>query len=86
MFVINTYQFKEILHNAVKYSGSSGIRVEMATDESMLTVRIHEEAGKGFDPDQASQLGNGLYNMQKRMTRINGLLDITRGTMACSII
>jgi signal transduction histidine kinase len=45
---------KEILHNAVKYSGSPGIRIEMATDESVLTVRIHEEAGKGFDPDQAS--------------------------------
>jgi signal transduction histidine kinase len=71
---------KEILHNAVKYSGSSGIRIEMTTDENLLTVLINEEGGKGFDPDQASDLGNGLYNMQKRMTRINGLLDITHGT------
>ncbi|HQW11916.1 MAG TPA: histidine kinase [Saprospiraceae bacterium] len=66
--------YKEILHNAVKHSKSKLISIKIDCSE-ILIVTIDEIGGKGFDPAQADENGNGLYNMKKRVEAINGTID-----------
>lgn len=62
---------KESLHNSVKYSGATKIRIEVDINPD-LTIRILEIGGKGFDPEAKISEGNGLFNIQKRMKNIQG--------------
>jgi len=64
---------KELLHNAVKHSGAQKIQIE-ATSSPDLVIRIVETGGQGFIPENMEKEGNGLYNIQKRMSQIGGKL------------
>src|SRR5436190_425024 len=65
---------KETLNNSLKYSAASEIVVTIeATDN--LTIQVHDN-GKGIDMHKLRQFGNGLKNIQKRMSSVGGSFSI----------
>lgn len=65
---------KETLNNTLKHSGATEVRIDIHTDEN-LVIRIADN-GKGIDPANLRQFGNGLKNMQRRMESIGGHYEI----------
>lgn len=68
---------KEILHNSVKYSKASCIRICINT-VNKFEMTIDEVDGVGFDADKIAENGNGIYNIQKRMDKIGGSIHFLR--------
>lgn len=66
---------KEALHNVVKHSGASQVRMVLRFEGGRLLVSI-DDNGKGFDPDRSGDRGNGLSGMRKRMDDIGGSFSI----------
>lgn len=64
---------KEILHNAVKYSGAKAIKIHFEIEEN-IEINISEVGGKGFDVEEMKDKSNGIYNMEKRMEGIGNIL------------
>lgn len=72
---INLYRIiQESVNNSIKYSEATEIRVEIFKEEDKINISISDN-GKGFDTN-AVVLGNGLYNMQKRMAEVGGHITI----------
>ncbi len=73
---------QEAINNALKYAKATLIKVQFDEVENKLVLTIKDN-GIGFEKETV-QLGNGLYNMQKRMDEINANIDIhsepTKGT------
>lgn len=65
---------KESLHNVIKHSKASEVRIYFVTDE-VLTIRIVDN-GVGIDLANLRQFGNGLKNIAKRMESIGGTYQI----------
>lgn len=63
---------KELLHNAVKYSGASVIEIEVEKGD-LFTISLTEIEGIGFDFESMKNKGNGLYNIEKRMKGIGDM-------------
>lgn len=77
---INIFRvIQEAVNNAIKYSEASILQVNISKKGDNLVISIIDN-GKGFDKETAS-LGNGLSNMEKRMSEINGTtkIDTTLG-------
>ncbi|MFT3948526.1 MAG: 7TM diverse intracellular signaling domain-containing protein [Agriterribacter sp.] len=66
---------KEALHNIVKHSQASMVRVNFSFDE-VFTISIKDN-GIGFAADTATKHNNGLRNMKERLHSIGGLCEIT---------
>jgi signal transduction histidine kinase len=68
---------KEALNNAVKHATASQIKVglDFNATTNLLTVQI-EDNGRGFHPGETKTTGNGLENMQKRLSAIGGMLNL----------
>lgn len=64
---------KESLHNIVKHAKTSNVIIKIELDpilkKLLLTI---QDNGKGFSVSEQTGSGNGLINMQKRMTEIKG--------------
>ena len=69
------YVVMEVLHNAIKHSGSKEIFVEISVRNKCLEISI-KDTGIGFDPAQVSGFGNGLHFIKKRMEDIKGQITI----------
>jgi len=69
--------FKELLHNAVKYSGAERLDIRLIAGPELM-LSIAESGGRGFDTDAAQSAGNGLYNCRKRMRSMDGSLELER--------
>jgi len=73
---------KEAIHNAVKYSKSECVEMEVSREDRTMRIRIIDN-GLGFVADSTFS-GNGLLNMQARAKEIGARLAITsvkqRGT------
>jgi signal transduction histidine kinase len=67
---------KEALHNIVKHAHAREVSVTVILVDSSLEIRI-EDNGKGFNVEESAGSGNGLGNMNKRMTDIGGVLTMT---------
>jgi signal transduction histidine kinase len=67
--------FKEALHNAVKHSGASEVRIVLTVDAGVLILSV-EDNGRGFDPAAANLNGNGLENMRRRLEEIGGQCEV----------
>lgn len=65
---------KESLHNVIKHSRASEVRIYFVTDD-VLTIRIVDN-GVGIDLANLRQFGNGLKNIAKRMESIGGTYQI----------
>jgi PAS domain S-box-containing protein len=77
---------QEALHNAVKYSGTKRVEVQLAehSNEVHLIVR---DSGKGFDIEEASQgRGLGLTSMQERVRLMSGTISIESKPMGGTTI
>lgn len=63
---------KESLHNILKHSGASHVKINAdCTDHLLLKI---SDNGKGIASDAVN--GNGLINMQKRISKLNGTISI----------
>ncbi len=67
---------KETLNNAVRHANAKMLMVRLAADGDALTLEISDD-GIGFDVQHARPGGNGLANIQNRMTSVNGRAEIT---------
>ena len=68
---------KEALHNAIKHSGASTVRLMMAAEEGRFKVLVSDD-GRGFALATVSG-GNGLGHMTNRLERHGGSVEITSG-------
>jgi signal transduction histidine kinase len=67
---------KETINNSIKYSGASLIEMGfVANSENQLEINIVEHDGVGFVPDECTKIGNGLYNIQKRISELKGTVE-----------
>ena len=67
--------FKECINNILKHSDCSAMKVLVNKLNTQLEIIISDN-GKGFDV-HAPHTRNGLKNMQKRATEINGTIQVT---------
>lgn len=67
---------KEACHNVVRHSGATEVWLRLAVAGHELCVSI-EDNGRGFDPGQAAGSGDGLRNMEARMTSLGGRFELT---------
>jgi ligand-binding sensor domain-containing protein/signal transduction histidine kinase len=63
--------FKEALHNIVKHSGATFVRIGIEWGEHFVKLRI-EDNGKGFDAINKGK-GNGLASMKRRGEKLGHL-------------
>jgi len=77
---------KETLNNALKHSNATEIKIDIQVNHE-LVIRIHDN-GKGIDLQKLRQFGNGLKNIQNRMSSIGGHFTIENknGTMTTLIL
>ena len=64
---------KEALNNVLKHSAASEVRITLGLAEKQLTLTVVDN-GRGFVPDQAHAVGEGLRNMKDRLEQIGGRL------------
>ena len=67
---------QEALHNCVKHSGASEVRVAIRDEPGGLSVTVQDN-GVGFD--SAKDRGLGLLGMAERVSRLGGRFEIGRG-------
>ncbi|MBL9135669.1 MAG: hypothetical protein JNK85_07370 [Verrucomicrobiales bacterium] len=66
---------KEALHNAIKHSGASEIRLMLSEEDAWVRVAVIDN-GAGLKAPNNSSRGNGLANMRSRMESIGGHCEI----------
>jgi signal transduction histidine kinase/ligand-binding sensor domain-containing protein len=74
---------REAINNVVKHAHATSVLIQLSVRPVELTVVIADD-GRGFQatgkPDPArTNSGNGLHNMQQRMTELGGTCAITAG-------
>jgi PAS domain S-box-containing protein len=77
---------QEAMHNAIKYSGTKRVEVQLAehSNEVHLIVR---DSGRGFDVEAAGQgRGLGLTSMQERVRLMSGTISIESKPMGGTTI
>jgi signal transduction histidine kinase len=62
---------KEALHNAVKHSGATEVRIALTLDVRTFTLSV-EDNGRGFELAADNSTSNGLQNMRQRLEQIGG--------------
>ncbi|WP_347175500.1 tetratricopeptide repeat-containing sensor histidine kinase [Polaribacter uvawellassae] len=65
---------QEAINNSIKYAEASEIKIELYQEKNQITISIKDN-GKGFDKNTIV-FGNGLSNMEKRMSEIGGKITI----------
>ena len=65
---------QEAINNAIKYADASEVKIDISEENNQISIVIKDN-GKGFDINTVS-LGNGLSNMEKRMSEIGGKVKI----------
>jgi signal transduction histidine kinase len=68
---------QEAIHNAVKYSNASLIKIQLSDNESFVKLSISDN-GEGFELKAIKKTigGSGLKNMQARAELLNGTFKI----------
>ena len=68
--------FKEALNNIIKHAAASEVRISLKWQQQAILLTI-EDNGRGFSPTDIPQAkGNGLKNMQNRLRRVNGWVEV----------
>ena len=77
---------QEALHNALKYSGTKRVEVQLAEDSNEVHL-IVRDSGRGFDIEAARQgRGLGLTSMQERVRLVSGTISIESKPMGGTTI
>lgn len=72
---MNIYRVvQEAVHNSIKYAQATAITVDFKKQEHSIIIEITDN-GVGFEMDDVS-LGNGIYNMKKRIKEIQGTFSL----------
>lgn len=72
---INIFRvIQEAINNAIKYANCNSIDIKLTKKEDLF-MAIIKDNGKGFNMSGIT-IGNGFYNMEKRMTEIGGSVEI----------
>jgi len=72
---INIFRvIQEAINNAIKYADASKIDLTLNENGNNITINIKDN-GKGFNMNEV-ELGNGLENMEKRITEIKGIFNL----------
>lgn len=66
---------KESLHNILKHAQASKVEIDFSLKNNDLEIKIRDD-GRGLDEAALAKAGNGLLNMEKRMTAAGGHFDI----------
>jgi signal transduction histidine kinase len=66
---------KEALNNVIKHAHATEVRLRVSWAEDELQIEIADN-GQGFDASQGRVLGNGLKNMQTRLSGLGGRAEI----------
>jgi two-component system NarL family sensor kinase len=66
---------KEALHNIVKHSGATNVAINIFLASNKIKCTIVDN-GKGIPSKNNSPSGNGLRNMQQRISETGGTLII----------
>ena len=69
---------KEALHNVVKHAQASQVSINFSIMANQLAIGIRDN-GTGFDMIRDRKGRNGLANMRKRITELNGSFNIEGG-------
>jgi signal transduction histidine kinase/ligand-binding sensor domain-containing protein len=87
--------FKEALHNAVKHSGASEVRVALTLAAGGFVLAVRDN-GRGFARDQAQgggspdsdriNGGHGLVNMKLRLEEIHGRCEIQSAPQSGTVV
>lgn len=62
---------REALHNVVKHAAATEVGISMKLNKYEIIITIKDN-GKGFNPGNLEFPGNGLINMKRRLSDING--------------
>ncbi|QTD36699.1 tetratricopeptide repeat protein [Polaribacter batillariae] len=65
---------QEAINNAIKYAKATKIEIKIDKKENQFVIKVVDN-GIGFDINSV-ELGNGLSNMEKRMSEIGGRVKI----------
>lgn len=68
---------REAVQNALKHGQPKAIRVTVRLDGNIIFLSVADDGG-GFDPGNV-QAGNGLANMQARVTSLGGRFSVASG-------
>ena len=72
---MNIYRVvQEAVHNSIKYAKASEIKVDFRKENNFIKIKITDN-GTGFDPNNVT-LGNGIFNMKKRVKEVHGKIEI----------
>jgi signal transduction histidine kinase len=69
--------FKELIHNIAKHSVATRVTISFKKHEHWLWAKVTDN-GQGYDTTQISE-GNGLRNLQQRITQLEGKMEIESG-------
>lgn len=76
--------FKELINNAIKYSGSKRIVIQITQKNAILELNVKDH-GCGFDFKEIKR-GNGLTNMEKRAANMHAKLTIISKSESGTIV
>jgi signal transduction histidine kinase len=65
--------FKEAIHNIVRHSGCTMVRVRLECRDDQLLLEVYDN-GRGFCGEP--QAGNGIGNMRRRAKNLGGTLEL----------
>ena len=66
---------QECLNNILKHADATEVIIALSSDNKMIRVNIKDD-GKGIDPGEASEIGQGLYGMKDRVELFGGWFSI----------
>ncbi|MEO5905092.1 MAG: ATP-binding protein [Saprospiraceae bacterium] len=75
---------KESLHNIVKHARANRVTVRFEVNDHLRIIICDD--GIGFNPENINTFGNGINNIQKRMTDIGGHMEIRHNQGTCVIL
>ena len=68
--------FKEALHNTLRHSGATELKLEITADAETLSVALADN-GRGFIPGPVPEGADGVGNMRTRLERLGGSCVVT---------
>ena len=77
--------FKEALHNTLRHSGATELRLAIAGNVRAVTITLADN-GRGFVPGPPKEGEDGLANMRSRLERLGGSCQITTAPGAGTVV
>lgn len=63
--------YKELLHNAVKHSGATLLKISFSIINDQVTISILEQGNTNYVLNEVDHVGNGLKSIKDRLNKIN---------------